>query len=256
MDPDGIVNELKEHFILKEVLDPAKKQQHYLGAMIGKYKFSDGSYGWYMLAKEDLSCTIPAMEATWDDKLYQKASSPLIRDYHPALDISPLLSNDDALLFASYIGILQWAVELGWIDLTQSVSLMSQFWNAPHEGHMAVVLHIFGYVKGHLNLKVVFDPAYQMWSNSDWHEDAEWKEFYPDTAEPIAPNAPEPQGKDAQINVYCDATHATCLAMCRLMMGIIMFLNGAAVKWYSKRQNTVESSTFGSEFVALKIWWR
>jgi len=37
------------------------------------------------------------------------------------------------------------------------------------------------------------------------------------------------------------------------MTGIIVFLNGATVKWYSKWQNTVESSTFGSEFVALKI---
>jgi len=65
------------------------------------------------------------VEATWDDKLYQKASLPLMGDYHPELDISPLLSNGNALLFASYIGILQWAVELGWIDLMQSVLLMS-----------------------------------------------------------------------------------------------------------------------------------
>jgi len=50
MDPDGIVNELKEHFVFKEVLDPAKKQQCYLGATIGKFNFSDGSYGWYMSA--------------------------------------------------------------------------------------------------------------------------------------------------------------------------------------------------------------
>jgi len=127
MDPDGIVNELKEHFVLKEVLDPAEKQQRYLVATIGKYNFLDGSYGWYMLAKEYLSCAIPAVEATWDEKLYQKASLLLMGDYHPERDISPLLSDDDALLFASYIGILQWAVELGQIDLMQSVSLMSQF---------------------------------------------------------------------------------------------------------------------------------
>jgi len=55
MDPDGIANELKEHFVFKEVLDPTKKQQCYLGATIGKYNFSDGSYGWYMSAKEYLS---------------------------------------------------------------------------------------------------------------------------------------------------------------------------------------------------------
>ncbi|MGH7974092.1 MAG: Ty1/Copia family ribonuclease HI [bacterium] len=30
-------------------------------------------------------------------------------------------------------------------------------------------------------------------------------------------------------------------------------MNSAPIKWYSKRQNIVESSTFGSEFVALKI---
>jgi hypothetical protein len=29
-------------------------------------------------------------------------------------------------------------------------------------------------------------------------------------------------------------------------------LNRAPIIWYSKRQNTVESSTFGSEFVAMK----
>ena len=39
----------------------------------------------------------------------------------------------------------------------------------------------------------------------------------------------------------------------RSTTGIIIFLNGMPVLWYSKRQNTLESSTFGSEFVALRI---
>jgi len=253
MDLDGIADELKEHFVLKEVLDPVIKCECYLGATIGKFNFSDGSYGWYMLAKEYLSHAIPAIEAIWDEKLYQKAASPLMGDYHPELDISPLLSNDDTQLFASYIGILQWAVELGWIDLTQSVLLMSRFCTVPREGHMTAVLHIFRYIKGHLNSKIVLNPAYQKWSHINWHKDAKWKEFYLDAAEPIPLHAPEPQGKDAQINIYCDAAHATCLATWRSTTGIIVFLNGAAIKWYSKGQNTVESSTFGSEFAALKI---
>jgi hypothetical protein len=33
---------------------------------------------------------------------------------------------------------------------------------------------------------------------------------------------------------------------------VLLFVNGATIIWYSKRQNTVESSTFGSEFIALK----
>jgi len=42
---------------------------------------------------------------------------------------------------------------------------------------MEAVLHIFGYIKGHLNLKVVFDLAYHNWMHIDWHDDAEWKDF-------------------------------------------------------------------------------
>ena len=64
---------------------------------------------------------------------------------------------------------------------------------------------------------------------------------------------PEPRGKPVQINMFCDASHASCLASRRSTTGIVIFLNGAPVTWYSKRQNTVESSAFGSEFVALKI---
>ena len=30
-------------------------------------------------------------------------------------------------------------------------------------------------------------------------------------------------------------------------------MNRAVIQWYSKRQNTVETSTFGSEFVAMRI---
>ena len=49
--------------------------------------------------------------------------------------------------------------------------------------------------------------------------------------------------------MFCDASHATDL----ITTGIILFLDGIPIKWYSKRQNTIEASTFGSEFVALKI---
>jgi hypothetical protein len=64
---------------------------------------------------------------------------------------------------------------------------------------------------------------------------------------------PEPCGNEVQIQMFCDAAHAMCLATRQSTTGVIIFVNGAPIRWYSKRQNTVESSTFGSEFVALKI---
>jgi hypothetical protein len=38
-----------------------------------------------------------------------------------------------------------------------------------------------------------------------------------------------------------------------LHTGIIIFVQNALIIWYSKRQNTVEAATFGSEMVALRI---
>ena len=34
---------------------------------------------------------------------------------------------------------------------------------------------------------------------------------------------------------------------------VLIFLNNTPVKWYSERQNTVESSTYGAELVVLRI---
>ena len=38
----------------------------------------------------------------------------------------------------------------------------------------------------------------------------------------------------------------------RSRSGVLIYLNRSPIVWYSKRQNSVETSTFGSEFVALK----
>ena len=51
-DPDAVVQSLKDHFLLKIVSDPADKPERYLGAMIGNYRFADGSQAWYMSADD------------------------------------------------------------------------------------------------------------------------------------------------------------------------------------------------------------
>jgi hypothetical protein len=123
---------------------------------------------------------------------------------------------------------------------------------APREGHLAAVVRIFAYIKKHLRSRIVFDPTERDFSNYGWIE-ADWKEFYPDAGEVIPGNAPEPRGQPIQLNMFCDAAHATCLETRRSTTVIVIFGNGTPLSWYSKRQNTIEASTFGSEFVALRI---
>ena len=79
------------------------------------------------------------------------------------------------------------------------------------------------------------------------------KELYTDAVEDLPSNAPEPRGKSVQINCFVDADHASDKITRRAQMGILIYLNQTPIIWFSKKQNTVESSTFGSEFVALRI---
>ena len=55
------------------------------------------------------------------------------------------------------------------------------------------------------------------------------------------------------MSVFVDADHAGNKVTRRSHTGVLFFLQNALTVWYLKRQNTVESSTFGSEFVAMRI---
>ena len=54
-------------------------------------------------------------------------------------------------------------------------------------------------------------------------------------------------------NCFVDVDHAGNKVMHHLHTGIIISLNRSPIVWFSKHQNTVETLTFGSEFVALHI---
>ena len=129
---------------------------------------------------------------------------------------------------------------------------MAKFMAAPRDGHLAALLRVFAYINNHRQSRLVLDPMERDWSDIEWTS-GDWKEFYPDAAEPFPPNAPEPCGKAVQVNMICDAAHATDLKTRRSTTGIVIFVNGAPIRWYSKSRNTIEASTFGSEFVAMRI---
>lgn len=227
-----------------------------LGAKIGKYDVN-GEKFWYMSAELYLKKAIEEVERKWDNltKMFSKPSLdiPASKGYHPEVDITKELDEDDVQFYQSYIGILRWAVELGRVDLAHVAGAMAHFSACPRVGHMVAVLRVFAYCKKHMQSKLVFDSDPIDFSDV-YFPDHEWEQFYPDAEEDVAPlNAPKPRGKVIQVNMFCDAAHATCFKTRRPTTGIIVFLGNAPILWYSKRQNTIEPSTFGSEFVALKI---
>jgi hypothetical protein len=63
---------------------------------------------------------------------------------------------------------------------------------------------------------------------------------------------PEPLGSAVTISVFVDANHAGNVVTRRSHTGIVIYLQNTPILWHSRRQNTAETSTFGSEFVALR----
>jgi hypothetical protein len=150
------------------------------------------------------------------------------------------------------IGVLQWLSELGWIDITFATLSMAKFSAAPLANHLTYVLRIFSYLKTHDRSRLVFDHEKRDWSHRNF-TDYDWQDQYPGKEDELPPGMPEALGKLVQINFFCDAAHAQDLLNRRLQTGILICVNGSPIKWYSKRQNTVEASAYGSEYTALRI---
>jgi len=148
--------------------------------------------------------------------------------------------------------VLRWAVELGRIDIHIDVSLLSSHLAQPRIGHLEQIFHIFSYLKHHTNSHLVFHPNYVSWEQASFQE-YDWKEFYHKAKETLPPNAPPPRGHEVQINAFVDADHAGNKVTRCSHTGIIIFLNCAPITWFSKAQSTVETSTFSSEFIAMRI---
>jgi hypothetical protein len=67
-------------------------------------------------------------------------------------------------------------------------------------------------------------------------------------------DAPEPLGKHVTLSHYVDANLMHGITTGKSVAGILNLINKTPLDWYSKKQATVETATYGSEFVAARIW--
>ena len=188
------------------------------------------------------------------------SSSPFSSQmYRPELDSTEFCNENLTTMYQNLVGVLRWIIELGRIDIHLETSLLSQYLAQPRLGHLKQACNIFRYLKRVNSAYVVMDPT--KW-DIEWTGDkgeahpkqrAQYmKELYPDARDNMPHDMPKPLGNSVNISCFVDADHAGNKLTRRSHTGVIIFLNSAPILWYSKRQNTVESSTFGSELVAMK----
>jgi hypothetical protein len=76
---------------------------------------------------------------------------------------------------------------------------------------------------------------------------------YGNTKEVLPKDAPEPLGKYVTLSYYVDANLIHDVMTGKLATRILHLINKTPLDWYSKKQATVETATYGSEFVAARI---
>jgi hypothetical protein len=80
----------------------------------------------------------------------------------------------------------------------------------------------------------------------------DFKEIYRDAEEEMPHMMPKARGQPVSTTLFVDASHGANKKTRRSHTGYILFINRAPIVWYSKRQQTVESSTFSSEYISLR----
>jgi hypothetical protein len=250
-DSKLIISLIDKQFKIKE--GSTEEPTQYLGAAISKYQFEDGTWAWAMLSNTYIKSAIENIKTYLkrrnEKQLKSKTSCVMPSGWKPEVNLTDLLLEDDAAFYQSQIEVLRWAVELSRIDVATEVSMLAAFSAAPRQGHLAAVLHVYAYLKAHNRLRLVLDPGYLP---DIAVPDYDWTDFYGDVVEPIPPDQPEPRGKPAQTTAFVDSDHAADLVSRRSRTGVLMYLQSAPIVWHTKKQGSIDTSSFGSEFTAMK----
>ena len=191
-------------------------------------------------------------EQMFNEKPSQKCHSPIEKGDHPELDTSDFLLADDISKYLSMVGALQWIISIGRFDITTAVMTLGSFRVAPRKGHMDRLKRIYGYLAKFPSATIRIRTDLPDYSNLpdlkyDWEHSV-----YGNVKEDIPLDIPTPLGKPVILTSYVDANLRHDMVTGRSVTGILHLINKTPFDWYSKKQATVETATYGSEFIAAR----
>ena len=120
-------------------------------------------------------------------------SSPLKKNDHPELDLSPEVDESGRAIYMSLIGQCQWLISLGHFDIASAIMTLARFRAAPREGHMKRVQRVFGYIRQHPKSAIcvrVGMPDYTSLTDPEY----DWRTIYGNITEELPHDMPQPLG--------------------------------------------------------------
>jgi hypothetical protein len=215
--------------------------------------------------KEEVNTVLSA--ETYIDNIVQKLATmvgvekfpksryktPMSEDYYPKLNETDLCSPLEASKYRSLIGSANWIVALGRFDIACTTSTLARYSTVPRQVHYKAAQRIFSYLRHFPKGRILIDSKEPpIWNHIKFERDDNWNEFYPDAEEIIPRDSLEPLGTPSTITCYVDVDHARDKATCRSVTGILLCAMNTALIWYTKKQKTVVTSTYGSELVTAR----
>jgi len=183
-----------------------------------------------------------------------KKNIPMSPNAHPELDTSEPLDDNGTRHYQKIIGIGQWLVVAGRFDINFAISSLSRYASAPRKGHLDMAEEVLGYLKKYPARGYIINP--QPPKIDPRYETVKLKEDfggqYKYFNEDLDPRFPTPLVPEMDINLFVDANHAHDKVTGRSVTGLFCFVGSTPVLWKSQRQASVQTSTFGAEFTALK----
>jgi transposase InsO family protein len=205
-----------------------------------------------MSPRQYIERMVSQYERMFASKPRTNVTSPLEKNDHPETDDSELLDAEGIQKYQSLVGSLQWAVSLGRIDVTTAVMTLSSFRAIPRQGHLDRAKRVVAYLYRFKFAKIRFRTHEPDFSDLPIPEYDWTGTVYGNVKEDIPSDTPKPLGKPVVTVSYVDANLQHCLITGRSVTGILHFLNGTPIDWYSKKMATVETATYGAEFVSAR----
>jgi hypothetical protein len=244
-DPSEFFADLKQR---KYKLKGVGEISYHLGGDF--YRDPDGTLAWgaktYCKRIVNQSASIFGMPP-------KEYTSPIDKDDHPELDMTEEANPEEIKQYQTLIGCFQWAISLGRYDIFCATMSMGRFRSSPKVGHLKRLQRICGYLKKFPDGAIRFRTDIPDYSHLD-HKTYDWTySVYGESKEEVPSDMPTPRGKPVRTSTFEDASLMHDLTTGRSVTGILHLVNSTPVDWFCKLQGSVETATYGSEFVAARL---
>ena len=198
-EPTKYMSMLEQEFHIRNIED---SPSYYRGCDI-----SNVNGRWHISTKKYVTETLRLFQSSHGD--IKKESLPMGVDSHPELDNSDFLDKENHKLYQHIIGLCQWLVVCGRIDINYAVSSLSRFNFAPRKNYLTMAIRILGYLKKYPKRGYIINPSKPK-VDLDYESVGFSKDFgiqYSYFKEDLDPRFPEPLMDEFEITIFVDADH-------------------------------------------------